>query len=107
MKRKIIWSVVLLVLAVGGFVAYNLFRPAVANKQNSYFYIPAGESLASVKERLWYLNHINSDNDIDLACIILRFKKPKPGRYKIKDGMSRYRLVKCCAVATRSMKLPL
>ncbi len=83
----------MLLLAVGGFIAYRISRPGVYNIRGPYFYIKPDEDLISVRERLVYLNYINED-DFRLACKILRFKNPKPGRYKIKNRMSHYQLVK-------------
>lgn len=83
----------LVVLAVGIFLGYKLFTPAVHNKENAYFYIKDGDDIASVKENLVYQQFIGG-NGFDLATKLLKFKKVKPGRYKLKDGMSIYQLIK-------------
>ena len=93
MKKKIILGSLVLILLVTGFIGYKLFSPAVSNKQGNYFYIKNGETLAGVKEELKFNQFISADG-FDLACKLLKFKKVKPGRYKLKEGMSLYRLIK-------------
>ena len=93
MKKKIIFGILLILLAVGGFLSYKLFTPAVHNKDNAYFYIKEGDDVASVKENLVYQQFIGGSG-FDLAAKLLKFKKVKPGRYKLKDGMSIYQLIK-------------
>lgn len=91
--KKILLGIFILVAAVAGYFAYQLYKPAVSNKSGDYFYIKDGETLAGVKENLVY-QKFTSGKNFDLACKILRFKKPKPGRYKLEDGMSLNKLVR-------------
>jgi UPF0755 protein len=93
MKKKIILTILLLLIIVAGLFAYKIFSPAVSNKQDSYFYIKSGQDLSTVKEQLVYQQYISGSN-FDLVARILKFKNPKPGRYKLKDGMNLYQLVK-------------
>ena len=93
MRKKIILSLLAIILLVAGFIGYKLLKPAVSNKSDAYFYIRSGENLGKVKENLMYQQFIKGDG-FDLACKILRFKSPKPGRYKLADGMSLYKLVR-------------
>lgn len=93
MKRKILFGLIAVLLLAGGFIAYKLMKPAVHNKPNSYFYIHDNDDLATVKNQLIEKKYINGSG-FDLACKILRFKNPKPGRYLLKDGMSSYKLVR-------------
>jgi UPF0755 protein len=93
MRKKIIISLLLLLLAIGGFIGYKLFSPAVHNKDNAYFYIKEGQDIAIVKENLVYQQFI-SGSGFDLAARLLKFKKVKPGRYKLSNGMSVYKLIK-------------
>lgn len=93
MKRKVLFGLTAVVLLAIGFAAYTIMKPAVHNKNNSYFYIHDNDDLASVKKQLVENKYI-SGSGFDLACKILRFKKPKPGRYLLKDGMSNYKLVR-------------
>ena len=65
----------------------------MSNKQGSYFYIKTGDDVATVKQNLVTGQFIQGSN-FDLICKLLKYKKTKPGRYKLKDGMSLYTLVK-------------
>lgn len=93
MKKKIVFGLLGLLLLAGGYLAYQLFRPAISNKEKVYIYINEGETVAGVKEELTYKQML-SGSGFDWACRVLRFKKPRAGRYLFKDGMSAYQLVK-------------
>lgn len=93
MKRKIIIAVILLLLAGGGYLAYQLFRPAVKNPKETYFYINEGDDIATVKKNLAD-EHFISGGGFNMAAKLLRLKKVIPGRYRFKDGISMYKLVK-------------
>lgn len=93
MKKKILLAVFGILVAVGGYLSYKLFRPAIDNKEGLYFYIKEGETLSGIKKELIYRKFLKGSG-FDLACTILRFKKPKPGRYLLKDGMSALKLVR-------------
>ena len=91
--KRIIGIVLLLALAAGGYLAWQLFRPAVNNPNGTYFYIHEGQDLASVKDSL--VSHkLITGKGFDLAARILRFKKVKAGRYLLKDGTNMYKLVR-------------
>lgn len=91
--KRIIGIVFLLLLAVGGYFAWQLFRPAVTNPKGSYFYIQEGQDLASVKDSL-VARKLISGKGFDLAVRLLRFRKVKPGRYLLKDGASLFKMVR-------------
>ncbi len=93
MKRKIILGILAVLLAVGGFISYKLFRPAVANKESHYFYIKSGTTVSGVKEQLIKEKYI-SGGGFDLACRLLKVKKIIPGRYKFNNGISIFQLAK-------------
>lgn len=93
MRKKIILAILGFLLVAGGFVALKLFRPAISNKEGAYFYIKEGETLESVKEELLYRQFLKGGG-FDIACKVLRFKKPRPGRYLLKDGISAFKLVR-------------
>lgn len=93
MKKKIILGVLAVIIAVSGFIGLKLFRPAVSNKQENYFYIKTGEVLITVKENLVTKKFI-SGKDFDFVAKILKYKNPKAGRYKLNDGISLYKLIK-------------
>lgn len=93
MKKKIVFALVGIILTIGGFLAYKIFRPSVSNKEGRYFYINEGETLAGVRKELTDRKLIHGGG-FDIACKVLRFKKPKPGRYLLPDGMSSFKLVR-------------
>lgn len=93
MKRKIFLAILGIILLAGGYIASMLLSPAIHNKEGVYLYIKEGETLAGVKEELTYRQLVKG-NGFDLACTILRFKKPKPGRYLLKDGINALKLVR-------------
>jgi UPF0755 protein len=93
MKKKIILGILAATLAIAGFIGYKVFSPAVSNKQDAYFYIHTGDDFAVVKKRLVEERFIGGGN-FELVSKALRYKHPKPGRYKLKDGMSLFKLVK-------------
>ena len=93
MKRKILFIIISAILLIVVVFAYKLFRPVVSNKQDSYFYIKTGDAAADVKNNLIQQRYINGSG-YDLFCKLLKYKKPKPGRYKLKDGISLYHLIK-------------
>jgi UPF0755 protein len=93
MRKKIILSILFIAAVAAGFVGYKLFSSAVSNKQNTFFYIQSGDDLKKVKQDLIDKKFI-SGSGFDLACKLLRYKNAKPGRYKLKDGASLYKLVR-------------
>lgn len=93
MRKKIILGVIVAGLLVAGFFAYKLYSSTVSNKKNAYFYIRSGDNLDSVKGHLIAQKLITGKN-FNFVAGILRYKKPKPGRYKLTDGMSLYKLVR-------------
>lgn len=93
MKKKIIIAVLILIVAVAGFLGYQLLQSSVSNQKKEYFYVHTGDNIETVKANLKKQFSIKL-NGFEFACKILRFKNPKPGRYKLPDGMSNYKLVR-------------
>ena len=93
MIRKIILGIFAVAILIAGFIGYKLFRPAIDNNEDLYFYIKSGETLTGVKEELTYRQFLTVSG-FEFAGKLLKYKKVKPGRYKLKDGMSLYQLVK-------------
>ncbi len=91
--KKIIIGIIILLVAIGGYFGYKFLSPEVSNKQDTYFYIHTGDDVATVKEKLVYQKYISGDG-FDMISKLLKYKKAKPGRYKLKDGLSLYKLVK-------------
>lgn len=101
MKKKVIWGLLTLLVLAAGWLAFLFFKPAVSNKQEKYFYIQTGEELAAVKQQLVDSGFI-SGKGYDLLCQLLRYNKVKPGRYKFRDGMSLFQLVRTLRNGTQS-----
>ena len=95
MKRKIIFTIVIIILAVAGFLAWKVFGPTVKAPESKYFYIKTGSTYADVKRSLLEKNIISSSFFFDKLASQAKYTNAvKAGRYEIKDGMSLYSLVR-------------
>lgn len=101
MLKKILFIAVILITLAAGFFLYKFMRPAVHNEQNTYFYINTGDDITVVKEKLIYQQFIGGSG-FDLASKILKYKTVKPGRYKLADGMSLYKLIRLLRAGNQS-----
>ncbi len=86
-------AAVAIFLLASAYLAYQLLRPAATNKEGKNFYIREGTTIPELKKALQD-HQLIQGSGFDLACKILRFKKPKPGRYLVKDGMNNFNLVR-------------
>ena len=102
MKKKIIGGIILLLLIAGGFTGWKLFGPATTTAGGEFFYIKTGSTYADVKEELISKKYINSSKWFDIASKILKYKKVKPGRYKITKSMSLVKLIKMLRAGNQS-----
>lgn len=102
MKKKIILSVVLLLIVAGAFLGWKLFGSSVSTAGGEFFYIKTGSSYEDVKNELVNKKYIRNSQWFDLASKILRYKKVKPGRYKITRGMSVWKLVRMLRAGNQS-----
>ncbi len=93
MKKIIIAIIVLIVLALG-FSAWKLLGPSLSSSDGEFLYIKTGSGYADVKQELISKKIIKTSRWFHLASKILRYKKIKPGRYKIKKDMSLFKLVR-------------
>lgn len=95
MKKKIIYTILALVLLGGGFIAYKVFGPAVSAPEKKYLYIKTGAAYSDVKADLTYLKIIPSEFWFNQIAKRLNYTtNVKAGRYEIKNGMSIYSLVR-------------
>ncbi|HMU46950.1 MAG TPA: endolytic transglycosylase MltG [Chitinophagaceae bacterium] len=101
MLKKILFIASVLIALVAGFFLYKFMTPAVRNKQNTYFYINTGDDIATVKKKLIRQQFIGGSG-FDLAGKILKYKTVKPGRYKLADGMSLYKLIRLLRAGIQS-----
>ncbi len=102
MKKKIFLGVLILGFAIATFLAARFLKPAVSNKTDRYFYIETGDDVKSVKEKLISQGFIKG-GDFDFVAKWLKFKKAKPGRYKLKDKINMYKLVRQLRSGNQSM----
>ncbi len=102
MKKKIIITIVVLLLAVTGFIGWKFMGPAVSTGSGEFFYIKTGSAYADVKQELLDKKYIKSSAWFDWASKILRFKKIKPGRYKLTKDMSLFKLVRMLRAGNQS-----
>jgi UPF0755 protein len=96
MKKKIFLSVITIILIIAAFIAYKIFGPAVSAKGDGpqYLYVKTGSGFDDLKNELKNNNYISSTAWFDRVSQALKFKTVKPGRYKLTDGMSLYKLIR-------------
>lgn len=102
MKKKLIWAILGILLVIVGYIVFLVMRPSVSSPDKQFFYIQEGTNLSELKNQLNDKKLLKS-NGFDWACKMLRFKKPKPGRYLFKDGMSAFNLVKMLRSGDQSL----
>jgi UPF0755 protein len=96
MKKKIALATLATLIISGGYIAYKIFGPAVTAREKGpdYLYIKTGSDSDELKKELLEKKFISSPAWFDRVSRLLKFKNPKPGRYKLTDGMSLYQLVR-------------
>ncbi len=95
MKKKIIYGIVLVLLIVGGFIAWKIFGPTVSAPEAKYFYIKTGETYSGVKSALLEQKIISSELFFDRVARQIKYTNAvKAGRYEIKNGMSVFNLLR-------------
>ncbi len=95
MKKKIIYTFVLILLAGAGFFGWKFFGPTVSAPEGKYFYIKTGSTYNDVKQALLDKKIISSEYFFNLLAKKLNYNKAvKAGRYEIKKGMSIFKLVR-------------
>jgi UPF0755 protein len=103
MKKKILQTILLLLVASAGFFGWKLYGPALTTTNGEFFYVKTGSTLSDVKEKLIAEKYIQNDTWYNLVTKILRFKKAKPGRYKITNNMGLMELVRMFRSGNQSM----
>ena len=95
MKKKIILSILLILLVTGGFLAWQLFGPTVSAPEGKYFYIRTGAVYEDVKRSLTEQKIISSPFFFELVARQIKYNKAvKAGRYQVKNGMSLFNLIR-------------
>lgn len=92
--KKILLALVVIILLAGGFFAWKFFGPAVKASKKSFLYISTGSDINDVKKQLLENKFIRSTTFFDFTTSIIGYKKVKPGKYEMKNGMSLVNLVR-------------
>lgn len=89
MKRKLILGILLIVLLVGGYAAWQILGPTISAPQSKYFYIKTGTAYSDVRQSLIDQKIISNTWFFDLVSKKLNYPtKVKAGRYQVKGGSS-------------------
>ncbi len=94
MKKKILIAAIAVIILFAVFFAWKLFGPAVSVKQEGYLFIKTGSSYEDVQKELVRNGFIGGNIWFSMASRIVGYKRIKPGRYKLIDGMSMTSLVR-------------
>ena len=94
MIKKIFLYTIISILFITAFLTYKVFGPSVKAKGTPYLFIKTGSGMSDVKKELINKNFISSTIWFNQVSNLLKYKNVKPGRYKIPDGMSVYKLVR-------------
>jgi UPF0755 protein len=94
MKKKFVFGILAVLIFLGAYIVYQFYGSAVSTSSGEFFYVKTGSSYAEVKKDLVDKKYIKSTFWFDKASQILKFSTVKPGRYKMKKGMSLFQLVR-------------
>ena len=101
-RKKIIYTILLVLLLVAGFFGWKIFGPTVSAPERKYFYIKTGETYSEVKAALLDQKIISGDFFFDFLAKRLKYSNAvKPGRYEIRS-MSVFSLVKMLRSGSQS-----
>jgi UPF0755 protein len=102
-RKKIVYSILLIILLLGGYLGWQVFGPTVNAPQGKYFYIPTGSKYENVKESLVDQKILNGTFIFDQLSERLKYRSAiKPGRYEIKNGISVFNLVRMLRAGNQS-----
>lgn len=95
MKKKLIYTILLVVLLVGGYAAWQIFGPTVSAPESKYFYIKTGATYNEVRQSLIDEKIIRNTTFFDLLSKQLKYPRlVKAGRYQVKSGSSIFNLLR-------------
>lgn len=93
--RKVLLIIVLVIIIGLILVGYSIFGPSVKNPGKNFLYIPTGAGLLQVKDSLKSKGFLDGFYVFDkIASYTGLPHNIKPGKYRIDNGMSIYKLVK-------------
>jgi len=89
MKKKLVFGILLIIILVGGYAAWQVFGPTVSAPESKYFYIRTGTAYNEVRQSLIDQKIISNTWFFDLLSKQLKYpSKVKAGRYQVKNGSS-------------------
>lgn len=95
MKKRLILLFFTVLIIGAGYLAWQLFGPAINVPQGNFFYIRTGSTYASVKDSLAKKNIVAHIGIFDRVAGYLNYDRlVKPGKYKITEGISLVNLVR-------------
>lgn len=105
MKKRIILPVLVVLIAVAGFFAWKFMGSAVKIKDmdKPYLFIKTGSTPGDVKKELLANEFLKTTTWYDMVAKILKYKTVRPGRYKLKEGMSLVDLVRMLRSGDQSL----
>lgn len=87
--KKIILILVVLLITIGIYAAWQVFGPTVSNPENKYFYIRTGAGYEEVKRSLKEKKIITGTFFFNLVAKQVKYdRQVKAGKYEIKSGSS-------------------
>ena len=103
MKKKIIYGTLIVLLAAGGFIGWNIFGPVIESPPGKYLFIRTGSNYSDVKTALLDQKIISGSFFFDHFARQVKYPAAvKAGRYEIKNGMSLYILLKMLRAGRQS-----
>lgn len=94
MIKKIFLYTAAAILFIVAFLAYKIFGPSVKATGNKYLFIKTGSGMSDLKKELVDKKFISTTIWFNQVSKLLKYKNVKPGRYKIPDGTSVFKLVR-------------
>ena len=93
--KKVFLFLLLIILLVGAWCAWNIFGPVIHNPEKKFLYIKTGSNYQDVKDSLQKNKIITGTFWFDKMAQYVDYPQMvKAGKYKITDGMSLYHLIK-------------
>lgn len=95
MRKRIILGTLIILLAVAGYLAWQVFGPTVSAPEEKYFYIRTGSVYEDVKTSLIEKKIISNEFFFNFISKQVKYNRAvKAGRYQVKNGMSLFGLIR-------------
>lgn len=95
MIKKLILAILVILLLIGGYAAWQVFGPTVSAPEGKYFYIRTGTVYSDVRQSLIDQKIVGNTWFFDLVSKKLNYpNKVKAGRYQVKKGSSLWSLIR-------------